>query len=203
MKITKSIEYLFFETPGVIYFDPCKYIEVQPKVMTPLVINIKSTLYNPELRLTISKRMAKLISKKSFCICGIESGGSYFAATIADILKLPFILYRKNNKKYGLENKFVGTIPAKKGLITIIDDVIGEGKISTAVSKILMDMGYKVEVVSVYSYLPKMQNFMDKIRKVSLSNINSLCKVGRKIGKFTINDIKLIKKECKYSTRNN
>lgn len=170
--------------------------------MTPLVVNIKGTFCNPELRLIISKKLARLVSRKSICICGIESGGSYYAAAVSDILKLPVVLFRKSIKKYGLEERFVGMIPNKKGgVITIIDDVIGEGKTSTASSKILMNMGYEVEVISIYSYLPKMQSFMNEVRKVSLSNINSICRVGKKIGRFSGDDIKLIKKECKYSSK--
>lgn len=196
------IENLLFDTSGVIHYNVDKYIEVQPGIMTPLVVNIKATFKDFKVRSKIAKELAKKVNPKSICICGIESGGSYYASVIADLLRKPFVLFRKENKKYGLKERFVGELPFKKdGLVTIIDDVIGEGKISTANTKELMQLDYRVEICSIYSYLPEMKDFMKKIRIAYLSDINTLCQVGFKKNIFSKEDIKLIKKECSYSSK--
>lgn len=197
-----KIEYLLFDIPGVVVYDSKNYIEVQPGVMTPLVINTKGTLNNFDVRLKIAKELAKTVSQESICICGIESGANYYASAIADLLKKPLIFFRKESKRYGLGKRFVGELPdIKGGLVTIIDDIIGEGKISTANAEALMGLGYKVEVCAIFSYLPKMKEFMSKIRIASLSDINGLCKIGKKKKHFTKDDVYLIKKECSYSSR--
>ncbi|MDP2864160.1 MAG: phosphoribosyltransferase family protein [bacterium] len=197
-----SIENLLFDTTGVIHYDTKKYIEVQPGVMTPLVVNIKATFKDFKVRSKIAKELAKQVSPESICICGIESGGSYYASIVADLLKKPLVLFRKKSKQYGLGQRFVGEFPSvKNGLITIIDDVMGEGKISTANAEELMQLGYRVEICSIYSYLPEMKEFISKIKIASLSDINSLCQAGLERCFFSEDDVKLIKKECFYSSK--
>lgn len=197
-----TIENLLFDTPGVVNYDTENYVEVQPGVMTPFVVNIKNTLKDFKVRHKLAKELAKLVSPKSICICGIESGGSYYASAVADMLRKPLILFRKKGKEYGFGSRFVGTLPRiKGGLVTVIDDVIGEGKISIANVEELNKEGYKAEVCAIFSYLPEMKEFMYKIRIVQFSNINTLCLAGLKRGYFTKNDVKLIKKECSYSSK--
>lgn len=200
--LNEQIEKLFFDLPGIIVYNDKKRIEVQPGVMTPLVVNIKSTFSNCKTRTRIAKELSRLVNPECICVCGIESGGSYYASIIADMLKKPLVLFRKESKNYGLGKRFVGAIPnVKNGLVTIIDDVIGEGKISTVNAKSLMDLGYKVEICAVFSYLPTMKEFMSNVKIVSLVDLNSLCEFGKNIKYFNEKDINLIKKECKYSSR--
>jgi orotate phosphoribosyltransferase len=195
-----SIKNLLFDTAGVVHYDTEKYIEVQPGVLTPLVINIKAAFKDFGIRSKIAEKLAKQVNPESICICGIESGGSYYASIVADLLKKPLVLFRKKTKSMNGQ-RFVGELPLiKNGLITIIDDVIGEGKISTANTEELTRLGYRVEICAVYSYLPKMKKFMSKIRIAPLSDINGLCRVGMARGFFSADDIKLIKKECSYSS---
>jgi len=198
----KKIELLLFNVPGVVNFNKKNYVEVQPGVMTPLVINIKRTLNDFKVRSRIARELAKAANPNSICICGIESGGSYYASAVADLMKKPLVLFRKKSKDYGLGKRFVGTIPEERGgLVTVIDDVIGEGKISTANAEELINLGYRIEICAIFSYLPQMKEFMSKIKIVSLSDINKLCEVGRELKRFTEEGIALIKKECRYSSR--
>lgn len=196
------IENLLFDVPGVVNYNTKKYIEVQPGVMTPLVINVKETLNDYGVRFKIVKALAELVSPKSVCICGIESGGSYYGSAVADILKKPLVLFRKGFKEYGLNQRFVGALPEdKNALVTIIDDVIGEGKISTAAVTELKRAGYEAEVCAIFSYLPEMKLFMSKIKITYLSDIEGLCQVGMAKRFFSENDVKLIRKECSYSSK--
>ena len=55
----RKIGSLFFEIPGVINYNSQDYVEVQPGVMTPLVINIKSTLSYFNIRAKFAKELVK------------------------------------------------------------------------------------------------------------------------------------------------
>lgn len=193
------IEYLLFKTVGTVIFNSKNYIEVHPGATQPLLINIKNTLGEYKVRHEIAKELSKRVNAKSICICGIESGGSYYASAVADILKIPLILFRTKEKNYGIGGVFVGNIPKiKGGLITIIEDVIGSGKTSTLNHNALTILGYKTELIAVYSFLPKLTGPLSKVKISVLSNINELCEVGEKLKIFNKNDVELIKKECNF-----
>lgn len=195
-----EITHLLFNTEGVVNLDTKKYIEVQPGIMSPIIINIKATLKNIKVRQKLAEELAKRVSPKSVGICGIESGGNYYAATVADILKKPLIFFRKESKTYGIGNRFVGFLPEKKGgLITMIDDVLAGGMISTANNKFLTEQGYVSELVVIYSYLPKMIGSMATVKVTTLADLNSLCETGLKIGRFSNSDVRIIKRDCVYS----
>ncbi|MBU3934871.1 hypothetical protein KKC00_02850 [Patescibacteria group bacterium] len=195
-----EITHLLFNTEAVVNLDTKKYIEVQPGIMSPMIINIKAILRNVKVRQRLAKELAKRVNPKSIGICGIESGGNYFAAAVADILQKPLVFFRKESKTYGIGNRFVGFLPEKKGeLITMIDDVLAGGMISTANNKFLSERGYISELLVIYSYLPKMVGPMATVKVKTLADINSLCEIGLKIGRFTNSDVKIIKKDCVYS----
>src|SRR4030042_3638663 len=192
-----KIAHLLFKTKGVVNFDTQNYIEVQPGITSPMIVNIKTTLKEAKTRQKLARELAKKVDPNSICVCGIESGGSYYAAVVADILQKPLILFRKEPKPYGIGGHFVGHLPEKEsGLITMVDDVLAGGMISTKKNKALSKKSYRSELVVIYSYLPKMVGPMANIKISSLVDINSLCETGLKIGKFNENDVKIIKKEC-------
>lgn len=170
--------------------------------MSPLFINIKSTLRDFKTRSKITRELAKKVNPKSICICGIESGGSYYASAVADMLKKPLVLFRKKEKEYNTLGRFVGTVPKiKNGLVTMIDDILAGGMISTANNKSLTKLGYRSKLVVIYSYLPKMAEPMSRIKIVALSDINGLCTIGQKLRLFKESDVKIIKKECVWSNK--
>lgn len=196
------IEKLIFTTPGFLYFNSKNYIEVQVGVFSPLVINVKATFKSYNVRSKIVEQLVKQVSPSSICICGIESGGSYYASAVSDILEKPLVLFRKREKRYGVGQRFVGELPfIKNSLVTIIDDVIGEGKISTLNTEILLKLGYQVEICTLFSYLPKMKEIMSQVKISSLTDINKLCQFGVKKSFFNLQDVELIKKECTYSSK--
>lgn len=195
-----EITHLLFSTEGVVNLDTKKCIEVQPGIMSPMIINIKAILRNVKVRQQLAKELAKRVSSKSIGICGIESGGSYFAAAVADILQKPLTFFRKESKTYGVGDRFVGFLPGKKGgLITMIDDVLAGGMIGTANNKALSKQGYRSELVVIFSYLPKLVGPMAKVRISPLTDINALCETGLELEIFNKNDVKIIKKECIWS----
>lgn len=150
----------------------------------------------------MAEELTKRVNPESICICGIESGGSYYASFVADKLKKPLVLFRKKAKGYGVGDRFVGTIPdVKNGLVTMVDDILAGGMISSANNQALTKMGYRSELIVIYSYLPKIVGPMSKVNVSALSDINGLCKVGLELGLFTENDVKIIKRECAWSNK--
>ncbi len=197
-----KIAHLLFKEKDVVLMNPKDYIEVQPGIMSPLIVNIKATLKNAILREKIVEELVKEVNPKSICICGIESGGSYYAASIANLLKKPLVLFRKDPKKYGIGDSFVGHLPKKKDeIITIIDDVIAGGWISTKNEKELREKGYKSELITIFNYLPKLFGPISKIKISSLINLNELCDVGIELGKLNEKEVEIIKKECSWSNK--
>lgn len=194
-----EIERLLFSTKGVVNFNPESYIEVQPGIMSPLIVNIKATLGVFPVRRRLVKAIAERVSLKSICICGIESGGSYYASAVADVLRKPLVLFRKKEKGYGFGGRFVGTVPPKGGLVTMVDDVLAGGMISTATNKALTENGYRSELVVIYSYLPKLTGPLSKVRIAELANIEGLCETGLAKGDFTKDDVGIIRRECVWS----
>jgi len=200
--MNKKLTRLLFDTRGVVNLDTKKYIEVQPGIMSPLIVNIKATLRNGRVRRQLAHELAKRVSPETTCICGLESGGSYYAATVADILGKPLVLYRKQPKAYGFGGYFVGFLPELKGgLVTMVDDVLAGGMISTSANKALSEEGYASELVVVYSYLPKMVGPMAKVRVAALTDINSLCETGLQLGVLKQDEVDIIKRECVWSNK--
>ncbi len=192
----KELEDQLFDIEGVVNFHPDKYIEVQPKIFSPLLINIKATLIDFDIRSEIVKRIVEKVDPDSVCICGIESGGSYYASAVSDKTKKPLILFRKKPKEYGTHGSFVGSLPSiKGGLITIVDDVLAGGTISTRVVNILKKYGYNAELIVIFNYQPNFKKPLSEIEIKSLTKIDSFLKVGYDKGVFTKKDINLIKKE--------
>lgn len=195
-KINCEIERLLFKIPGVVNFNSQKLFEVKPGRSSPIYINIKNTLGDFETRCKIVRNLSRLISLESDYICGIESGGSYYACVIADHLMKPLVLFRNREKVYGDKGWFVGSIPSGKNkLIAIVDDVIVSGKTITPVIKFLKDKGFKVKLYAVFSYgLDTITSKRFSTTVDSASNINTLCEVGKKLKIFSQEDIDFISK---------
>ena len=200
MGMINEFENILIKTDGVVNYDLKKYIEVQPGIFSHFFVNVKATLADSRIRHRLAEALARRVNRKSVCICGIESGGSYYAAAVADLLQKPLVLFRKESKKYGIGQRFVGNLPsAGRGLVTMIDDVIAGGMISTANNKELAALGFSSELLVVFSFLPQLVGPMSAIRISALSNVNGLCLVGRELGLFKESDVTLIKKERVWS----
>ena len=88
---------LIFNTPGVVNVHTRNDIEVQPGVFSNIYINMKTVFYYPDIRVKFANLLSSIVSGTQV-ICGIESGGSYYASAVTDIIKVPLIYYRKKRK---------------------------------------------------------------------------------------------------------
>lgn len=194
-KINNILEILLLKTPGVVNYSRNNPFEVKPGVFSPIYINLKNTLPIYETRHLLVRKTAELIGDEPDYICGIESGGTYYASAIADTLIRPVILYRKENKGYSDRKRIVGMTPTKGSLIAVIDDVFATGLTVSNVVNFFKDLGCKVRLYAIFSY-----GFDEEIGKklgvkvYSVSKFKNLCKVAKKEMVFSEEDIKYLKK---------
>lgn len=189
----KSINDLFFSLKEVVNFSPQKFFEVKPNRFSPLFIKIKTTLSDVKTRTEIARVLSQYIDSKVDCICGIESGGSYYASIVADKLKKPLILFRKHEKQYAEGGKIVGKIPFKNSTVAIIDDVVVSGLTLSPAINYLRDLGCKIKIFTIFSY--GLDQYVEKRLKtkiISITNLNDLLSNGVLKGFFTKKDVDLI-----------
>lgn len=116
---------------NLIYFSTEKPIQCGLKDFSPIFFNFKRILHYPNIRKSISLNLLEMIDKNVDCICGLESGGNYYASYIADKLSKPVIFFRKKEKEFKNCNngkkRIVGDILQTTSKIAIIDDVLATG----------------------------------------------------------------------------
>jgi orotate phosphoribosyltransferase len=109
-------------------------------------------------------------------ICGIESGGSYYASSLADLMSCKLILFRSKAKIYGNKMQVVGEIPGPGKKILLVDDVLATGKTIAKVNEFFKALDVKVIVCCVFSYgYEKMISKKIGVKIISASNYEA-CK---------------------------
>ncbi len=190
------IEEIILNTPGSFGFSKNKLYEPTPNFFSPIYIDIKKLVTNPDNRkIVISKITEHLKNQQIDTICGLESGGSYFAAALADKLELPLFFLRKESKSYGDFRKVIGIAPSKDSHIIIIDDVLAKGLTLSKSLKYLRSLGYNnLSFISIYSY--GIDDFLSKELKLdiySLSKFENLLKLANDTNLLSDDDIKYLK----------
>lgn len=170
MKKEKDIfvESLLFSNPNIVKYSKENLVEVKPGIYAPIFVNLKQTLSEYNIRYTLGKKLAGIIDDGVDFICGMESGGTYYASVVADVLFKPLILFRKKNKECGNHDRIVGNLPPNGSKIAIIDDVIATGlAVSDAISY-FQSIHCKVEVFSVFNYSPDKPKITFELPTLSL-----------------------------------
>jgi thymidylate kinase/orotate phosphoribosyltransferase len=149
---SKDMHKMLLSAPGVVRFLQDNPFEVKPGVYLPMFVNLKNTWSNPELREKFVERLAELISDEYDWICGLESGGSFYATSIATLLKKPVSLYRKGDKEYGDKNFMVGETPPPGTRVALLDDVYATGQSASRAVNQLKSIGCPTGLFAIYSY---------------------------------------------------
>lgn len=147
-----SLDEIILDTPGVFNYSAKADIQISPKVFTPIYLNLEILLSTPEIRQFTIAKLAEIISPDSDIICGIESGGSYFASAVADLLHKPLFLLRKHNKTDDYLTRIVGHTPSPNQKICLVDDVFSSGHTVWKSTRYLKTFSPRFEVCSVLSY---------------------------------------------------
>ena len=143
---------LILRSPGVVQFLADSPFEVKPGVFLPMFVNLKETWAYPQVRNKIALGLAEKIGDQCDWICGLESGGSYYATTVADILGKPVSLYRKESKGYGTQNSLVGHTPPTGSRVALVDDVYATGRSGVYAAGLCASMGCDASLYTVFSY---------------------------------------------------
>ena len=193
--LNNIVEKALLDTKGVVNYSKNNPVEVKPGIFSPIYINLKSTLPEYSVRHLLVRKMAEIIGDEADYICGIESGGAYYASAIADTLIRPVVLFRKEIKGYNDKRRLCGMTPAKGSIVAVVDDVFATGLTVSGVVKFFEKIGCKVRLYSIFSY-----GFEKEIGKKldvevhSVSNFDNLCKIALKMKRFTQNDVNFLKK---------
>lgn len=141
-----------FDTKGAVNLGTNDEFEVQPGVFSPVYINFKAVLGNSDSRKRITSTMLDSCREGFTHVCGIESGGAYYAAAVADGLDLGLSLFRRNIKSYNIKNRFAGNMPAQEDSVLLLDDVMSSGNTIADAVQELGSVGCKVEIMVAFSY---------------------------------------------------
>lgn len=143
---------LLLDTPGVVRFLLDDPFEVKPGVLLPMFMNFKETWTKPWERKMLAQELASHIGDEFTWVVGLESGGSYYAATIANLLGLPVSLLRKATKGYAEGDIIVGEKPPKGANVALIDDVYATGQSAARAVSWLKEAGCASNLFTIFSY---------------------------------------------------
>lgn len=195
MEENYKIEELLITSPGVLNYNAKSFFEVKPHRKSPIFVNIKNTLSNIPLRNMLTTNLLNNLPSDIDFVCGIESGGSYYASVIADKLQRPLVLYRYNDKKYAEKGSFVGAIPIKRRIVLIIDDVIVSGATIEPAIHRLRKLGCEIYVRTIFSF--GHNDFIERRLSVDLHSIitvNTLLNAAVREKILSIKDVTFLKK---------
>ncbi len=198
LKNQTNIARLLFDAPKVVNISQKDDIEVQPNVFSSIYVNLKAPLASPLHRKKLINIILQTIPKKVDHICGIESGGSYYASAIADLIDKKVILYRKQSKQYNSLHNFVGMLPNQNEVVLIIDDVISSGNTLSKAVHELKKRKCIIKVIVIFSYgWDKEIARRMKVEIKALTNAKKLIKEGKKNKRFSNYNCKMIEEYIK------
>lgn len=142
--------------------------------------DITSLFQNPDLCRDIVSAFADFSREKIDVVCGIESRGFLFGIQLAQRLKIPFVLIRKQGKlppptlsesyelEYGSATIEIQPQYIEKGMRALIhDDVLATGGTAEASAKLVEKCG---GIVSQFSFIADLQFLNGKEKLVKFTD---------------------------------
>lgn len=108
-------------------------------------IDMRGISGNPLLYRELVKVLSSFVSKDN-SIVGVESAGISYAASIGNLLEIPFGYVRKSVKTYGTSKLVEGSLD-KSRKITLVEDVITSGNSVCKAIKAARSEGYEIDYV--------------------------------------------------------
>lgn len=151
--LTTSLEQIFLTLPHIFNYSPDSSIQFATKAFTPININLEIITSDLKYRSQVIEKFKSIIPRDVDYLCGIESGGSYFASTLANILKKKLILIRKEPKIENIPlSRLVGQTPPPNSKICLIDDVLSTGTTLFYTARFFEYLGCNVLARVIFSY---------------------------------------------------
>lgn len=167
-------------------------------IKSPIYCDNRLTLSYPKIRTDIENGLADLI-KEHFSDCeaifGTSTAGIAHAGIVADKMELPMGYVRSSAKDHGRTNQIEGRVISGQKVV-VVEDLISTAGSCVEVVNILREAGCEVlGVVSIFTYnmekgFTKLAE--NKIKNISLCNLDSLVEVAAEHGFIEQADIKKI-----------
>lgn len=128
--------------------------QLKSGVTSPYYIDLTWLLSSPEdfeivINLIVEEIESISSSKRIDKLASIELKGALLLPSIANKLKMPCVIVRKESKSYGLTGRIVGGEVKDKEHLLFFDDVITDGRSKLEGIRPLEEAGGKVETILV------------------------------------------------------
>ena len=122
---------------------------------SPIYCDNRKTLSYPAVRTEIRDGLSELVKThypNAEVIAGVATGAIAQGALTAELLGLPFVYVRSEEKKHGLTNIVEGVVNAGQKVV-VIEDLVSTGQSSLKAVQALRDMGCEVlGMVAIFTY---------------------------------------------------
>lgn len=181
-----------------ITLNPHKPYKYTSGILSPIYTDCRLLISFPKERMEIIEYYLTAIKNSKIsadAIAGTATAGIPWASWIADVLNLPMIYVRSEQKKHGKRNQIEGQI--KKGQkVVVVEDLISTGKSSIeTVTAIRHSGAIAFYVFSIMTYRIKKAeiNFRkNKIKLVSLTDLKTIVAIAQKYNYINKKDQKII-----------
>lgn len=188
-----TVEKLLLTTPGVFNYSPDKLVEVKPGIFSPIYINLKYTFPDFVARRVMVNRLIGSMGdqEEEFdAVCGVESGGTYHAAAVADALLKPVVFLRKAIKNYGVVDRIVGQFPNKGSRIAMVDDVLATGGTVKDAVRYFKERDTDIHLYTIFSYGHEYEiSHRLQVPITALSTFSSLMEIAEHRGVVVKQDV--------------
>ena len=118
-------------------------------IVSPIYIDLRITISDPQLLVSIGKAMLDLVRDRSFqLVCGVPYTALPIATAMSIQQNIPMILRRKEKKEYGT-GKLIEGIFSRGQKCLVVEDVITSGKSIFETIAPLKEEGLAVEDIVV------------------------------------------------------
>lgn len=105
------------------------HFQLKSEKSSPFYINLRNIISEPkllkELSHMIHKKFESEFNTDDCVLCGLPYAGIPYAAALSMLYDIPYLILRKEKKKYGLKTMIEGDKENKK--VILIDDIITTG----------------------------------------------------------------------------
>ena len=170
---------------------------------SPIYCDNRKTLSYPSIRTFVRDGLAQVVKKQYpnvEVIAGVATGAIAQGALVAEVLGLPFVYVRSEEKKHGLTNIVEGVVEAGQKVV-VIEDLVSTGQSSLKAANALKDMGCDVlGMVAIFTYnLPiAKQRFEEaQLELYTLTDYNILVEKAAEDGYVQQNEIETLSRWSK------
>jgi len=174
--------------------EPFKFVS---RMLSPIYLDCRRLISFPEERKAIIDTAVEIVKndiglENIDVIAGGETAGIPLAAWLAERLNMPMIYVRKEPKNYGKRRQTEGVLKLGQRVLLFEDMMSTGGSKINFFNGIKKDGGVVKHCLVIYEYgYPEARKTLEEngIELYSMSDLNSVLNVGKKIGYFSDEEI--------------